>query len=42
VGRLLFGRTYQAGWIASILGAAVVVYLFSRFAGPRRGPRPYV
>ncbi len=39
VGRLLFGRDYTARWIASIIGAAVVVYLFSRFRRPRR---PYV
>ncbi|CAN5179840.1 GlsB/YeaQ/YmgE family stress response membrane protein [soil metagenome] len=37
VGRLLFGRGYTAGWIASILGAAVVVYLLTRFRRPR-GP----
>jgi uncharacterized membrane protein YeaQ/YmgE (transglycosylase-associated protein family) len=37
VGRLVFGPNYTAGWIASILGAVVVVYLFTR-AG--RG-RPY-
>lgn len=36
VGRLVFGRGYQAGWIASILGAAVVVYLYSRTSRPRR------
>ncbi|MDP8987260.1 MAG: GlsB/YeaQ/YmgE family stress response membrane protein [Actinomycetota bacterium] len=35
VGRVLFGRGYTAGWIASILGAVVVVYLFTR-AGRRR------
>lgn len=39
VGRLIFGRGYAAGWIASIIGAAVVVYLFSRLRRPRR---PYV
>lgn len=39
VGRLIFGRGYTAGWIASILGAAVVVYLVSRYGRPRR--RPY-
>jgi uncharacterized membrane protein YeaQ/YmgE (transglycosylase-associated protein family) len=37
VGRLVFGPNYTAGWIASILGAVAVVYLFTR-AG--RG-RPY-
>lgn len=37
VGRLLFGPGYQAGWIASIIGSAVVVYLSSRFGrGGRR------
>jgi uncharacterized membrane protein YeaQ/YmgE (transglycosylase-associated protein family) len=36
VGRLIFGRGYTAGWIASIIGAAVVVLLFSRFRRPRR------
>lgn len=36
VGRIIFGRGYTAGWIASIIGAAVVVYLFSRFRRPRR------
>lgn len=35
VGRLLFGRGYTAGWIASIIGAVVVVYLFTR-AGRNR------
>lgn len=35
VGQLVFGRGYTAGWIASIIGAAVVVYLFSRFRRPR-------
>jgi len=30
VGRLLFGPTYQPGWIMSILGAALVVWLVSR------------
>ncbi|HEX2192523.1 MAG TPA: GlsB/YeaQ/YmgE family stress response membrane protein [Acidimicrobiales bacterium] len=30
VGRLLFGPAYQAGWIMSILGAAVVVWAVSR------------
>jgi uncharacterized membrane protein YeaQ/YmgE (transglycosylase-associated protein family) len=39
IGRLIFGRGYTAGWIASIIGAAVVVYLFSRLRRPRR---PYV
>lgn len=39
VGRLVFGPGYTAGWIASILGAAVVVYLVSRYSRPRR--RPY-
>lgn len=38
VGQLVFGRGYQAGWIASIIGAAVVVYLFSRYSGRRRNP----
>lgn len=39
VGRLLFGPSYRAGWIASIIGAAVVVYLSSRFCrGGRRRP----
>ena len=38
VGRLLFGRNYYPGWIASILGAAAVVYLVSRYARPRPGP----
>jgi uncharacterized membrane protein YeaQ/YmgE (transglycosylase-associated protein family) len=37
VGRLVFGSDYTPGLIASILGAVVVVYLFTR-AG--RG-RPY-
>lgn len=37
VGRLLFDDTYAPGWIASILGAAAVVYLFSRY-GRRRAP----
>lgn len=40
VGRLLFGRGYTAGWIASILGAAVVVYLVTRYSRPRRRPYP--
>ncbi|MDP9418864.1 MAG: GlsB/YeaQ/YmgE family stress response membrane protein [Actinomycetota bacterium] len=40
VGRLLFGQGYTAGWIASILGAAVVVYLVARYGRSRR--RPYV
>ncbi|CAN5687633.1 hypothetical protein BH20ACT1_BH20ACT1_09820 [soil metagenome] len=40
VGQLIFGRGYEAGWIASIIGAAVVVYLYSRYSGPRRR-RPY-
>lgn len=35
VGRLLLGDTYAPGWIASILGAATVIYLFSRY-GRRR------
>ncbi len=39
VGRVLFGGGYTAGWIASILGAAVVVYLVTRYGRPRR--RPY-
>lgn len=39
VGRVLFGEGYTAGWIASILGAAVVVYLVTRYGRPRR--RPY-
>ncbi len=30
VGRLVFGPNYTAGWIASVLGAVVVVYLFTR------------
>ncbi len=30
VGRLLFGPAYQPGWIMSILGAALVVWLVSR------------
>ena len=30
VGRLLFGPGYAPGWIASILGAALVVYLVTR------------
>lgn len=38
IGRLLFGRGYTAGWIASILGAAVVVYLVTRYSRPRRLP----
>lgn len=38
VGRLLLGRGYTAGWIASILGAAVVVYLVTRYGRARRGP----
>ena len=38
VGRLVFGRNYAPGWIASILGAATVVYLVSRYARPRPGP----
>ena len=41
VGRLVFGPTYGPGWIASILGAAVVVYLVTRYGGPSRR-RPYV
>lgn len=40
VGRLVFGRGYAPGWIASILGAAVVVYLATRYGRPRRR-RPY-
>jgi uncharacterized membrane protein YeaQ/YmgE (transglycosylase-associated protein family) len=36
VGRLIFGPGYTARWIASIIGAAVVVLLFSRFRRPRR------
>lgn len=39
VGRLIFGQGYTAGWIASILGAAVVVYLLTRYRRPTR--RPY-
>lgn len=35
VGRLVLGPNYTPGWIASILGAVVVVYLFTR-AGRRR------
>jgi uncharacterized membrane protein YeaQ/YmgE (transglycosylase-associated protein family) len=35
VGQLVFGRD-DTGWIASIIGAAVVVYLFSRMRRPRR------
>ena len=38
IGRLLFGRGYTAGWIASILGAAVVVYVVTRYSRPRRLP----
>lgn len=38
VGRLLFGQNYAPGWIASVLGAAVVVYLFSRYDRRRRVP----
>ncbi len=38
VGQLIFGRGYRAGWITSIIGAAVVVYLFSRYRGRRRNP----
>jgi uncharacterized membrane protein YeaQ/YmgE (transglycosylase-associated protein family) len=29
-GKVLFGRGYSPGWIASILGAIFVVWLFSR------------
>lgn len=39
VGRLIFGDDYAPGWIASVLGAALVVYLFSRF--DRRRGVPY-
>ncbi len=35
---MLFGEGYTAGWIASILGAAVVVYLVTRYGRPRRRP----
>lgn len=38
VGRLVFGQNYAPGWIASVLGAAVVVYLFSRYDRRRRVP----
>lgn len=40
VGRLVLGDAYAPGWIASILGAAVVIYLVRRF-GRRRRPPPY-
>ncbi len=30
VGRLIWGAAYTPGWIASVLGAMVVVYLVSR------------
>lgn len=30
VGRLIWGPLYTPGWIASVLGAMVVVYLVSR------------
>ena len=30
VGRVLFGRNYAAGWILSILCAALLVWIFSR------------
>ncbi|HWH33708.1 MAG TPA: hypothetical protein VNT56_00125 [Acidimicrobiales bacterium] len=36
VGRLLFGENYAPGWIASVVGAAVVVYLFTRYGSRRR------
>ncbi|MGI8758430.1 MAG: GlsB/YeaQ/YmgE family stress response membrane protein [Acidimicrobiales bacterium] len=37
VGRLLLGDNDAPGWIASVLGAAAVIYLFSRY-GRRRVP----
>lgn len=40
VGRLVLGRGYTPGWIASVLGAVVVVYLVSRY-GRRRPAQPY-
>ncbi len=39
-GQLIFGRGYRVGWIASVLGAALVVYAYSRYLDKRR--RPYV
>jgi uncharacterized membrane protein YeaQ/YmgE (transglycosylase-associated protein family) len=41
VGRLLLGRDYEPGWIASILGAVVVVYLVTRYGTRRRPPPTY-
>ena len=35
VGRIIFGRAYAPGWIASVLGAALVVWLVSR-SRPRK------
>jgi uncharacterized membrane protein YeaQ/YmgE (transglycosylase-associated protein family) len=36
VGRALFGGDYAAGWIASILGAILLLWLYRVFAGRRR------
>ncbi len=36
VGRVLLGPGYEAGLLASILGAVVVVYLFTRAGRNRR------
>lgn len=35
IGRALFGGDYTAGWIASIVGAILLLWLYRVFAGRR-------
>ena len=35
IGRALFGGAYTAGWIASIVGAILLLWLYRVFAGRR-------
>jgi uncharacterized membrane protein YeaQ/YmgE (transglycosylase-associated protein family) len=35
IGRALFGGDYAAGWIASVVGAILLLWLYRAFAGRR-------
>src|SRR5205823_4631855 len=39
IGGLVFGRNYAPGWIATILGAALIVWLVSRYQQRSPGSR---
>jgi uncharacterized membrane protein YeaQ/YmgE (transglycosylase-associated protein family) len=36
LGRVIWGATYQGGWIAAIIGAVLLLALYRMFTGPRR------